>query len=260
MAITSSGPDYRLEGFAPEDEIYEDSFAWVTLSDDQFVPLAAHHTGDDRHTFHLVYDRSTTWDVPGTAPYLTLHITRDQDARTFSFGYEHHPLVPLAQNWLLQGGCPPEGAVLTNADGPRPADALTTDLESLLRTNPGDRYTVLEHYNQPWDTWTLLHDAHPGSAEAPYRLFLDEVGPDRTTYTVRESAFPTREAARGWLSDTDLPLPHARTPSPAPVVSRAEAAVTRSPRTPARLAVPPNPVTTPRTATVEAARTGRGRS
>ncbi|AJT68652.1 hypothetical protein T261_7050 [Streptomyces lydicus] len=196
-------PDYRIDGFEAATEQTEDDFHSVTLSDDMLVPLAEHHSADDRDTYLLLYDRAATWAIPGTAEYVTLHINRDTEQRTFGFAHERHPVIPLAQNWLIRQGCPAESTEPNH--GPRPADALTTRLEGLLRTNPDSRYEVIDHYtDNPYSPYTgsevrtLVHDSHPDSAMAPYRLFLEETTTDHQSYAVREGAFSTAQAAKTW--------------------------------------------------------------
>ncbi|MER7047573.1 hypothetical protein [Streptomyces jumonjinensis] len=254
---TSTAPDYRLDGFTAATAEVERDFLNATFSDDSFVPLAAHHSQGGRDSYLLFFDRSATWGIPGSPAYVALHLHRDADLGTFRFSQETHPLVPLGQRWLIEQGCPPDGIGLTNTHGLKPADPLTTLLEDLLRTGPGDRYEVLDHYTDDEETWALLRDADPDLAELPYRVFLEEVSFQGNTYTFREGTFATADAADDWLYDRDTPLPLA----PAPALTRAEAAVTRSPRTSDRSAVLPNPVTTARSAaSAEAARPGRGRS
>ncbi|MER5490518.1 hypothetical protein [Streptomyces sp. NPDC002490] len=245
--------DYQVAGYLPADELVGDDFDFVTMVEEDFTSLAGHHT--ERDSFFLFHNAAAVWGGPETPPYVALHITRNPEARTFRFGASGHPLVPLAQGWLVKRGCPPEGTVVTNPDGPRPADTLTTSLETRLRTNPGGRYEVLEHRNRTWESWTLIRDSHPDAAAAPYRLFLDKVSRSSHTYTLREGAFLTPEAAADWLANPNLPFPH----TPAPAKVRAEAALTRSPQP--RLAAPPAPVVEPRpTAPAATARPGRGRS
>ncbi|ANW19616.1 hypothetical protein [Streptomyces clavuligerus] len=252
-----ASPDYRLDGFTAATEEIEDYFHRATLDDSSFVLLAAHHSGDSYLLFH---DPTYIYDVPGTASYVAMHLTRDTEQRTYRFAEQKHPLSPLAQRWLVQRGCPPTKVELSDAGGPRAADAL----EELLRANTDDRYEVLDHhtgevgdFSAGMETWVMVRDAHPDSAQFPYRIFLEEVAPSLTTYTVREAAFPTAEAADNWVWDRDRGWPAA----PEPAAVRAEAAVARSPRAPGRLAVPPNPVTAPHpSVSSETARTGRGRS
>ncbi|MEV3871597.1 hypothetical protein [Streptomyces sp. NPDC049906] len=247
--------DYWVAGYRPADELVGDDFDFVAMAGEDFTFLAGHHT--ERDSFFLFHNRAAVWDGPETPPFVALHITRDPDARTFRFGASGHPLVPLAQGWLIGRGCPPEDTVVSNADGPRPADTLTTSLETWLRTNPGGRYEVLEHHNRTWESWTLIRDSHPDAAKAPYRLFLDKVSRPSHTYTLREGAFPTPEEAADWLADPSLPFPYAS----APAGVRAEAALTRSPQPQSRYAAPPDPVVEPRpTAPTATARPGRGRS
>lgn len=252
LARQPPAPDYRLNGFQAATEQIDDDFSSVTLSDDLFVPLAEHHSADGRDSYLLLYDRAAIWDIPGTAEYVTLHITRDVERGTFDFASERHPVVPLAQNWLIRRGCPQEAAAVSNHRGPSPADGLTARLEDLLRTNPGDRYAVLDHYtDNPCsfdvgiEVRTLVYDSHPDSAPAPYRLFLEETTKDLRSYTLREGAFASSEEADTWVVERESPLPLAPAP-PGSVGRRAAAARARSTISGNGLAVAPAPVTPPR--------------
>ncbi|SOE32561.1 hypothetical protein [Streptomyces sp. OK228] len=247
-------PDYRIDGFEAATEQIEDDFSSATLSGDLFVPVAEHHSADGRDSYLLLYDRAAIWDIPGTAEYVTLHITRNVEQRTFDFASERHPVAPLAQNSLIRRGCPQKAAEVSNHHGPRPADPLTARLEDLLRTNPGNRYEVLDHYtDNPCsfgfgvEVRTLVHDSHPHSARTPYRLFLEETTKDLRSYTVREGAFTSAEEADTWVMERDSPLPQAPAP-PGAVDRRAEAARARSIRSGNGLAVAPAPVSPPRSA------------
>ncbi|MGW1279314.1 hypothetical protein ACWD4V_20530 [Streptomyces tsukubensis] len=257
---TSTAQDYRLHGFTAVSEEVAEHFFHATLDEDSFVPLAAHHTADGRDSYRLFHDPTYIYGVPGTVSFVALHIARDTEQRTYRFAQEKHPLAPLAQHWLIEQGCPPEGIELSNPNGPRPADALTARLEDRLRVNPEGRYEVFDHYTgEPggfdtgMETWVIVHDTHPDSADAPYRLFLEEIAPSLRTYTLREGAFPTAEAAEDWTWNTERPLPSALDP----LTARTEAARSRSARAPARLAVPPAPVTPPRPVVAAGAVTAR---
>ncbi|KIZ14956.1 hypothetical protein [Streptomyces natalensis] len=251
-------PDYRFDSFEAATEQTEDDFFSVTLSDDMLVPLAEHHSADGRDTYLLLYDRAAIWDIPGTAEYVTLHITRDTVQRTFDFAHERHPVIPQAQNWLIRQGCPAESVELSTNHGPRPADALTARLEDMLRANPDDRYTVLDHstdnpcsFDFGIEVSTAVHDNHPASGHAPYRLFLEETTKDFGSYTVREGAFPTAEAADTWLRERSTLLPLAPAPHGA-VGLRAEAARARSTVNSGVLAAPPAAVVPSRPAAAPA--------
>ncbi|ATW48222.1 hypothetical protein [Streptomyces peucetius] len=258
----TQAPDYRIDGFEAADERIEEDFFSVTLSDDMFVPLAQHHGDDGRDSYLLFHDRAAIWDVPGAAEYVAFHLTRDVEQRTFAFEYERAPVVPLAQNWLIRRGCPPKAAVPTSNHGPRPADTLTSRLEDLLRSNPDGRYEVIDHHTDDPGSFdfgaevrTLVHYSHPDSTHAPYRLFLDGTAKDFRSYTVREGAFTSVEAADAWAMDRDAPLPMAPAPES---VHRSQAARTRSPLAgTAGRAVPAAPVTAPHHAPPSAPRSGR---
>lgn len=256
-------PDYRLDGFEAATEQTEDDFFSVTLSDDMLVPLAEHHSADGRDTYLLLYDRTAIWDIPGTAEYVTLHITRDTAQRTFDFTHERRPVIPLAQNWLIRQGCPAESAELAKNHGPRPADALTARLEDMLRANPDDRYTVPDHstdnpcsFDFGIEVSTLVHDSHPASAHTPYRVFLEETAKDFRSYTVRQGAFPTAEAADTWARERSTPFPLAPAPDDA-IGLRAEAARACSTVNSGGLAMPPAAVTPPGSPSAAPARVRR---
>lgn len=246
--------DYRIDGFEAATEQIEDDFSSATLSDDLFVPLAGHHSADGRDSYLLLHDRAAIWGIPGTAEYVTLHITRDVEQRTFDFASERHPGAPLAQNWLVRRGCPQEAAEVSNHHGPRPADAFTARLEDLLRTNPGNRYELLDHctdnpcsFDFGVEVRTLVYDSHPDSARTPYRLFLEETTKDLRSYTVREGAFTSAEQADTWVMERDSPLPLAPAP-PDTGGRRAAAARARPTVSGSGLAVAPAPVSPPRPA------------
>ncbi|KIZ18038.1 hypothetical protein [Streptomyces natalensis] len=255
--------DYRIDGYKAATGQTEDAFFSVTLSADMLVPLAKHHSADGRDTYLLLYDRTAIWDIPGPAEYVTLHITRDTAQRTFDFAHERHPVIPLAQNWLIHQGCPAEAAELSKNHGQRPADALTARLEDMLRANPDDRYTVLDHstdnpcsFDFGIEVSTLVHDSHPTSAHAPYRVFLEETTKDFRSYTMRAGAFPSVEAADTWVRERSAPLPLA--PAPDGVIGlRAEAARARSTVNSGGLAVPPAAVIPPRSPSAAPARVRR---
>ncbi|MEU8782627.1 hypothetical protein [Streptomyces sp. NPDC048637] len=238
-------------------------FHGVTLSDDMLVPLAEHDSVDGRDTYLLLNDRSAIWDLPGTAEYVTLHITRDLEQRAFGFEHERHPVIPLAQNWLIHQGCPAESAELSKNHGTQPADALTARPDDMLRTNPDGRYTILDHstanpcsFDFGIEVSTLVHDCHPDSAHAPYRIFLEETTKDFHSYTVWEGAFPTSEAADTWVQERSTPLPLAPAPD-GTVGLRAEASRVRSPVETGGPAMPPAAVVPSRSAAAAPARVHR---
>lgn len=252
-----TGPDYRLDGFEPASGAVVGDFLSATQWDDMYTELAAHHTAND--SYLLFYDRAAIWDnVPGSAEYVGMHIHRDCAEGTFTFESARQPTVPFTQNWLSNRGCPPE-AIELDEPGPRPADALTSQVEDRLRANSGGRYTLLEDYThnpgifrEGVEISTLVHDAHPGSAERPYRLFLEETTPSLDTYTVREGAFNSAEAADAWLRDRDTPLPLAPAPASDTVGRRATAALARTTTNATDSTQPPLPGITATPGTVHA--------
>jgi hypothetical protein len=206
-------PDYRLDGFEPADDVVADDFDSLTLLDDNFLTIAEHHSSDGHDTYLVLYDSSAQWGVPGTPAYIALHVSRDVEQRSFRFDSTSVALVPLAQRWLIQRGCPAEAIEVSPASSPKPNDELTQQLEERLKSS-GSRYEVLDHntynpgsFDLGVETWVLVHDSHPDSAEEPYRVFLEEVSADLSGYTVREGAFAIEDAAKEWLWNRDTPLP-----------------------------------------------------
>jgi hypothetical protein len=229
----TDSPDYRLDGFEPADASVERDFFSLTLSDDMFATLAAHHTADGHASYLAVYDNAAIWDVPGAPAYRSIHLQRDLDNRTFTVSHDTHPVAPLAQRWLIQRGCPAAAIELTHPGVLPPADTLTTQIEARIKTS-GNRYEVVDdHTYNPGsfdvgiETWTLAYDTHPDSAIAPYRLFLEQVTPDLSSYTVREGAFADADAAQHWLDTRDTPLPEPPHPDDT-AARRIRAALTRS--------------------------------
>ncbi|GAA0285946.1 hypothetical protein GCM10010302_25280 [Streptomyces polychromogenes] len=213
-------PDFRLTGFAPANALVEDNFELVTTATDELSVVAQHHSADGRNTYLIFYDTTAVYGHPGAPAYIAAHATRDRRRRVFDFEHASHPLVPLAQSWLTERGFPTDALVSLPAHGPRPADDTTSRLEGLLRANPGNGYQVLDHYTEHESrlgygtrTTALVHDAHPRSAANPFRVFLEEVDPDFETYTIREGAFSSIEAADIWIAAGNLPLPQTATPS-----------------------------------------------
>ncbi|WP_269858015.1 hypothetical protein [Streptomyces sp. RPT161] len=226
-------PDYRLEGFEPTDDDVAEDFSFVTLYDDSLVAVAEHHSSDGRDTYLVLYDNSAQWGAPGTPAYIAMHVKREVGQRSFRFDSTPVALVPLAQRWLIERGCPAEAIEVSHANSPKPKDELTQQLEERLKSS-GNRYEVLDHntYNPGrfdfgTETWVLVHDSHLDSAEQPYRVFLEEVSADLSGYTVREGAFADEDAAEEWLWNRDTPLPRP-VEATRGTTHRAQAALARS--------------------------------
>ncbi|MFF4735818.1 hypothetical protein ACFY2W_07995 [Streptomyces sp. NPDC001262] len=247
-----SALDFRLDGYILADGSDEYLFHALTTNHDCLAPLVTHHTDDGRHSYLVLHDTAATWDIPGSPQLLAMTLTRDLDNRTFRFDAERHPLIPLAQRWLIARGATPDAVrVPPERTGARPADALTTVLEEQLMTS-GTRYDVVEHYTDDsteYETSVLVHDTDPSSADTPYRLFLETWSPDSPTYTLREGAFRNAEAAWERMENREGPLPAPRTPVPGVLATpRAEAAratTRRSPPQPPPAALPPAKPPTP---------------
>ncbi|MFF3257833.1 glycosyl hydrolase [Streptomyces sp. NPDC002932] len=173
--------------------------------------LAEHHTAahgsHTSHSYVVAHDGSATWGVPGEPQMAAIKVARDLSLNTFTLELTYHATTAFAQNWLIEHGCPPERIAQTNKDFMLPADDLTVGIEQQIRES-GTRYKVLG--SQTWDsdpceTWTVAQDS--GASQAPIRVYLEEGDDIAHTYTLREGAFATEEAALDWLDDRSSPLP-----------------------------------------------------
>ncbi|MEE4543998.1 hypothetical protein V2S66_18730 [Streptomyces sp. V4-01] len=216
----------RTKGFKAAGET-TDRLHTFLLNEPEYVLLTSCHKGYE--SFAVLFDSSATWDIPGTANLVAVHVVRDPMWRTFDFDTAALPMVGLAQQWLVARGCPPEAIVLPPERASQPADQQSAALETHLRTSPG-RYTLLDHYTDdggPFESWAMLRDTHPDSAGTPVRIFIELAVIGAGTYTLREGGFADEDAAQEWLDERPGPLP------PALRTSRPGAA--------SRPAVPPPP-------------------
>jgi hypothetical protein len=196
----------RTQGFTPAGDARDRLDAFL-LDEPELLLLAGHHHGDS--SYAVLFDSSATWDVPGTADLVAVHVVRNPMYRTFDFATAALPMVGLAQQWLVARGCPPGALALLPGRAAQPADEETTVLETRLRTSPG-RYDLLDHYTYdrgPFESWALLRDRHPESEAAPVRLFIESADTGAGTYTLREGAFRDEGDAHRWLDDNPVPLP-----------------------------------------------------
>jgi hypothetical protein len=200
--------DFRLDDFEPADADSEDAEHQFWAGD--LTVLAEHHTTPNgSHSFVVAHDSSLTWGVPGAPQIRAIKVARDISQNTFTFESICHSTVSFAQNWLIERDCPPERIAQVADAFMKPADDLSARVEHRLRTS-GSRYEVLDSYTSdfaPSETWTLTRDS--SAAQAPIRVFLEEVDHDAYTYTVREGAFADEDAALQWLDERSGPLPQA---------------------------------------------------
>ncbi|MGV4927600.1 glycosyl hydrolase (plasmid) [Streptomyces sp. BHT-5-2] len=219
--------DFHLDDFEPADA--DSEYAEQRFWAGDLTVLAEHHTAPNgSDSFVLAHDRSVTWGVPGEPQIQAIKVVRDLNQNTFTFESAYHPTVSLAQNWLIERGCPSERISQIDDGFMKPADDLTTRIEQRLRTS-GNRYKVLDSYTSdfdPCETWTLTRDSI--AAQAPIRVFLEEGDFDSHTYTMREGAFADEDAARQWLDDRSSPLPRPPAHLGDAAAIRARAALTRS--------------------------------
>ncbi|MFD3997433.1 hypothetical protein [Streptomyces sp. NPDC058583] len=218
MTHTQYNPDFRLDGYrpaTPEDE--KDFDDCISLYENELTTLAKHHTADGRHTFLVLHDASTIYGAPGESPIIALHLTRDADTWTFTFGSERLPLLALAQSWLIRRGCCDDAIYPSDDCGTLPADETTAALERRLR-NAGNRYSLVESCvgeGYPTQETVVLLEATDPRTPHPYRLLLEVTDLQAGTHRLREGAFETAEAALDWLEDRSTPLP-----APTPTAAR----------------------------------------
>ncbi|MFI9202192.1 hypothetical protein [Streptomyces sp. NPDC053048] len=226
---------FRLDGYTLATGSDEDHFLGLVTDHDILTPLITRHTPDGARSYLVLHDGAAIWGVPGTAQLIAVVVSRDPGSRTFRFQSERHPVLPLAQRWLIAHGAAPDAVRLpAQWGGPKPTDALTSVLDEQLRTS-GDRYEVLDHYTgdcSEYETYVLVHDKAPASVEQPYRLFLEQMTSAGDAYTLREGAFRTEGGAREWMEERDGPLPAPHTTVPGALsVPRAQTARAATRRT-----------------------------
>ncbi|MFD8847635.1 hypothetical protein [Streptomyces sp. NPDC059604] len=242
MPSTTQSPepevvDFRLDGFAADEQVRLDFYYRIGLNEDMLAPLAEHHTADGTHSYYVLFDRSATYDHPGVPQYIALHLSRDQEKRTFDFEQKPLPLPSMAQSWLINRGCPPDAIGLNPELGTSPADEETKALERRL-VGDGDHYAMGYSYTRddPDDMVTLVALRALGeSALSPFRVVVEEVDYEQWTHTLREGGFATVEEALQWchhrLDGTAGPLPPVK---PASFVRPAPMPKAPAPRLPGR--------------------------
>ena len=67
------------------------------LNEPEYTLLANHHEGDS--SFAVLFDSLATWDIPGTADLVAVHVARDPMWAAFDFDTAALPMVGLAQQW-----------------------------------------------------------------------------------------------------------------------------------------------------------------
>ncbi|MGW8557985.1 glycosyl hydrolase [Streptomyces tubercidicus] len=218
--------DLHLDDLVPADadSEYAEKGFWPC----DLTVMAEYHTTDGSHSYVVAHDRSVTWGVPGEPQVVAIKVTRDLSLSTFTLDTAYHAMVPFAQNWLIERGCPPERIAPVGDDFVKPADDLTVRIEQQVRGS-GTRYQVLDSRTWdigPYENWALTRDCNAG--QAPIRLFLNEWGHGPGTYTMREGAFADEDAARCWLDDRSSPLPQPPEYRGEVTTLRTRAALTRS--------------------------------
>ncbi|MFE6855607.1 hypothetical protein ACFVDH_33045 [Streptomyces sp. NPDC057674] len=227
MSASGYEPAFRLQGYRPASAAVEREFGdRIALSETDLTTLAQHHTPDGRQSFFVFHETSAMYGLPGEPQLLALHLTRDTEARTFTFASARLPLYGLAQSWLIQRHCPASAISRSDDIGTSPADTKTTGLEQRLRDH-GNQFSIVMSYTgegYPTQETVVLLEAADRTGPQPYRLLLETTDLRAYTHQLREGAFGTADAALAWLDDRSTPLPRPRAAT--------------SPRSPAKLAGP----------------------
>ncbi|MGK4581683.1 hypothetical protein [Kitasatospora sp. HPMI-4] len=170
------------------------------------------HTSLVTDSFYLAFDRTMTWDIPGSPQYAGVHVQRDLAAGTYRFDYARHPIAALAQNWLAARGADP-AALVPDIEDPLDTDQATRELEALL-ARAGERFQVLDQYTYDqydfYKTWIIVKDTQPEPGQQPVRVFFEDTDLPGGSYSLREGGFPTVGAAMEWIErvgEDDNPLP-----------------------------------------------------
>ncbi|MFI9210247.1 hypothetical protein ACIGW7_19180 [Streptomyces sp. NPDC053253] len=208
--------DFGLDDFDADEEVCDDFYRQVSVTQDMLVRLAEHHTADGAHSYYVLFDGSATWGIPGTPQVMAVCLQRNLAKRSFSFEQVRLPLPAMAQSWLIHRGCPPETLDLDPEAGPPAADEMTRALERRL-AGYGDRYAMGYSYtsDDPDDMVTVVVlRALDERAPNPFRVLVEEVDTDAWTHTLREGGFATKEEALRWCDDRiagdAAPLPPVR--------------------------------------------------
>ncbi|WP_282697849.1 hypothetical protein [Streptomyces sp. CC208A] len=224
--MSSSGPapdgrslpevDFRIDDLDADEQLCDDFHRQVSVTQDMFVRLAEHHTADGVHSYHVLFDGSATWGIPGAPQVMAVVLRRDPENKSFSFEQVRLPLPAMAQSWLIHRGCPPGTLDLDPEAGPPAADEMTRALERRL-AGSGDHYAMGYSYTRddPDDMVTVVAlRALDERTPTPFRVLVEEVDLDAWTHTLREGGFATKEEALRWCDDRiageAAPLPPVR--------------------------------------------------
>ncbi|MFG3348686.1 hypothetical protein ACGF1Z_26960 [Streptomyces sp. NPDC048018] len=213
MPSSEYEPVFRLEGYQPASPLAAAQFDdRIALHDTELNVLAQHHTPDGRQSFFILHDASAVYGPPGDVQLVALHITRDAQARTFTFDSARLPLCALAQSWLIQRHCPAPALSRPDDVGTDPADETTVALEQRFRDH-GNHFSIVMSYSgegYPTQETVVLLEAAGRALPQPYRLLLETTDLRTCTHQLREGAFATADAALAWLEDRSTPMPKPR--------------------------------------------------
>ncbi|APE24475.1 MULTISPECIES: hypothetical protein [Streptomyces] len=220
MSYSGYEPALRLQGYRPASAAVEREFCdRIAPCETDLNTLAQHHTPDGRQSFFVFHDTSAMYGLPGEPQLLALHLTRDTEARTFTFASARLPLYALAQSWLIQRHCPASAIKRPEDIGTNPADTMTTGLEQRFRDH-GNQFSIVMSYTAegyPTQETVVLLEAADRTGPQPYRILLETTDLRAYTHQLREGAFDTADAALTWLDDRSTPLPRPRaTTAPQP--------------------------------------------
>ncbi|WP_329309220.1 hypothetical protein [Streptomyces microflavus] len=214
MSYSGYEPAFRLEGYQPASVLIAAEFGdRIAIRETDMNTLAQHHTPDGRQSFFILHDTSAMYGLPGEPQLVALHLTRDVEARTFTFASERLPLYVLAQSWLVQRHCPASAVSRPDDIGTDPADQMTVALERRFGDHSNQFSIVMSYSGEGYPTQetVVLLEAADSAQPHPYRLLLESTDLRTYKHRMREGAFETADAALAWLDDRSTPMPKART-------------------------------------------------
>jgi len=191
-----------LQNWSASDAESAQLLASLNLQDTELVALSEFHGSHGRETALICFDAAATWDIPGTAEIVAIHVQRELADRVFTLRSTQLPTVPLAHQWLAGRGVP--SSSLRSFPGmERSADQMSQWSEERIRTS-GERFKVVDHYTYSDNVvWVIFEDLDPGGLD-PFLVQLETPDPD-LDYRVREGRHATFQDAWTWCVNRDGP-------------------------------------------------------
>ncbi|MDH6111329.1 hypothetical protein P3T36_003352 [Kitasatospora sp. MAP12-15] len=216
-----------LDGFSAADPASQSAYRDMRLFWDLYEVVSEHRSAGGHDQFLVTANLTAASSMTGSPRAFAVHVHRDPQAETFSIRTNSAATFAWAGHWLVGRGADPQALARRRGEegvdpvdqifasgepvqllggreyaDSRPADRTTRLIENRVRRSR-DRY-LLQGYNAmyaqyPKDrTWVLLFDRHPRAAGRRFLLQIETVDEEKSTYTIREGAFPTKRQANDW--------------------------------------------------------------